>query len=82
MFQFLIVIMRHQYAYPAGCIITAAVAAVAVPHLTEAYGLSGAAWGYALMMLLLSMIYMLLSGYYLRRWMKEEKEVPADARGR
>ena len=35
-----------------------------------------------LMMLLLSMIYMLLSGYYLRRWMKEEKEVTADARGR
>jgi len=82
MFQFLIVIMRHQYACLAGCIITAAVAAVAVPHLTKAYGLSGAAWGYALMMLLLSMIYMLLSGYYLRRWMKEEKEVPADARGR
>ncbi len=68
MLQFLIVIMRHQYACLAGCVVTSAAAAAAVPYLTKIYGLAGAAWGYALMMALLSGIYMLLAGHYLRKW--------------
>ncbi len=74
MFQFLLVIMRHQYACLAGCAVTSAVAAVAVPYLTKVYGISGAAWGYALMMALLSLLYMLLSGYHLKKWRMSTKE--------
>lgn len=74
MFQFLIVIMRHQYACLAGCVVTSAAAAAAVPRLTKVYGMTGAAWGYAWMMMLLSLIYMLLSGYYLKKWKMGIKE--------
>ena len=49
-------------------------AAVAVPYLTKVYGISGAAWGYALMMALLSLLYMLLSGYHLKKWRMSTKE--------
>lgn len=67
-FQFLIIVMRHQYACLAGCVITSAAAAIAVPRWTKAYGITGAAWGYALMMVLLSAIYLLMAGYYLKKW--------------
>ncbi|MCI8814009.1 MAG: hypothetical protein HFH61_01915 [Lachnospiraceae bacterium] len=73
MLQFLIVIMRRQYACLAGCLVTSAVAAVAVPFWTRRYGMPGAAWGYMLMMALLSVIYMLMAGYYLRKWKNTEK---------
>ena len=68
MFQFVIVVMRHQYACLAGCVVTSAVAAVAVPRLTRIYGMTGAAWAYALMMVLLSAIYLMMAGYYLKKW--------------
>ncbi len=68
MFQFVIVVMRHQYACLAGCVATSAVAAVAVPRLTRIYGMTGAAWANALMMVLLSAIYLMMAGYYLKKW--------------
>lgn len=71
MLQFLIVIMRHQYACLAGCLIASAAAAVAVPRWTRSYGMAGAAWGYMLMMALLSAVYMAMAGYYLKKWKKE-----------
>ena len=43
-------------------------AAVAVPRLTRIYGMTGAAWAYALMMVLLSAIYLMMAGYYLKKW--------------
>lgn len=72
-FQFLIVIMRRQYACLAGCLVTSAVAAAAVPYWTRRYEMAGAAWGYMLMMALLSAIYALMAGYYLRKWKNTEK---------
>lgn len=67
MFQYALIIMRHQYASLAGCIVTAATAWIGIPYLVRGYGVTGAAWGYLMLMILMSLIYFGMSLFYFKK---------------
>lgn len=71
MFQYALIIMRHQYASLAGCTVTAAAAWVGIPRLVGRFGITGAAWGYLMLMLLMSLIYLGMTFIY---FMKEKRK--------
>lgn len=72
MFQNAIVIMRHQYACLAGCMVTAAVAIALIPRLVRMGGLEGACRGYLFLMILLSGIYLVMTVLYYRKNNQED----------
>lgn len=72
MFQNAIVIMRHQYACLAGCMVTAAAAMALIPRLVRVQGLAGACTGYLFLMILLSGIYMAMTVVYYRKNNRED----------
>lgn len=67
MFQYALIIMRHQYASLVGCTVTAAAAWICIPRLVGRWGVSGAAWGYLMLMILISLIYFGMMMYYYRK---------------
>ena len=74
MFQYAIIIMRHQYYSLIGCGITALTASLLMPYLVERYSIMGAAWGYLALMIMMSFIYMAMAVYFMNKsWNKEEK---------
>ena len=56
MFQYAIIIMRHQYYSLIGCGLTALTASVLMPWMTGKYSIMGAAWGYLALMIMMSVI--------------------------
>lgn len=70
--QYAIVIMRHQYACLAGCVATGVAAAVLMPPLVKEYATWGAALGYLILMVLLFVIYLGVTLFYLKKdWRKQ-----------
>ena len=71
LFQYGIVIMRHQMGCLAGCIITAALTFMFTPILVKRYGIMGGAVSYLASMVLMSAVLLLFFVYY---FVKERKE--------
>lgn len=67
MFQYALIIMRHQYASLAGCTVTALAAYLLIPGLVERGAVTGAAWGYLMLMILISSVYFVMTLYYYRK---------------
>ena len=67
MFQYAIIIMRHQYYSLIGCGITALTASVLMPWMTGKYSIMGAAWGYLALMIMMSVIYMVMAVYFMNK---------------
>lgn len=67
MFQYALIIMRHQYASLAGCTVTALAAWLLIPVLVESWSVTGAAFGYLMLMILISGIYFAMTLYYYRK---------------
>ncbi|MDO5424132.1 MAG: lipopolysaccharide biosynthesis protein [Eubacteriales bacterium] len=72
MFQYAIIIMRHQYACLIACAVTACAAFFLMPVLVRSKGILGAAGGHFLLMALLSSIYLLMTIYYLKKAAKAQ----------
>lgn len=75
MLQYSIVIMRHQYAGLIGCTVTAGTAVLIMPLLARNYGIDGGAWGYFILMTLMSAVYLLMNLYYMKKDWKVENHV-------
>lgn len=77
MFQYAIIIMRHQYYSLIGCTLTAAAASIIMPGAVKAGSITGAAWGYLGLMVLMALIYMIMALYFINKnW--DKKEEPAE----
>lgn len=67
MFQYALIIMRHQYASLAGCTVTALAAWILIPRMVGAWSVTGAAWGYLILMILICSVYFGMMMYYYRK---------------
>lgn len=74
LFQYGIIIMRHQYSAFVCCMLTAAMTYIVTPFLTKRYSIMGATVSYTLSMGFMSVLFIAFFVFYLAAYKKEERE--------
>ncbi len=71
LFQYAIIVMRHQYSTFVCCVVTAIVTYFATPILTREHGILGASASYAISIVIMSLLFM---GFFAFYFIKESKK--------
>ncbi len=72
LFQYAIIVMRHQYSTFVCCIVTAVVTYFITPILTREYGILGASASYAISIVIMSILFM---GFFAFYFIKDSKKL-------